>query len=104
MEKSFIVNAYMRHGEIQGYSKGILSYLEKNSIRPLKGQMLLFGRALSDLSIGDKLFTPNRTRIDIYRFHLYGKILDSVSTGCTCVIICPDVNEELSTDFILRKQ
>jgi hypothetical protein len=104
VEKSFLVNAYMRYGEIQGYSNGILSYLEKNSIRPLKGQMLLVGRALSDLSIGDKLFTPNRTQIDIYSFHLYGKILDSVSAGYTCVMICSVVNEELSTDVILRKQ
>ena len=95
VEKSFLVNAYMRYGEIQGYSNGILSYLEKNSIRPLKGQMLLVGRALSDLSIGDKLFTPNRTQIDIYSFHLYGKILDSVSAGYTCVMICSAVNEEL---------
>lgn len=66
--------------------------------------MLLFGRVLSDLSIGDKLFTPNRTQINIYGFHLYEKILDSVSAGCTCVVICSTVNGELSTDVILRKQ
>lgn len=104
VKKSFIVNAYMRYGEIQGYSNGILSYVEKNSIRPLKGQMLLFGRVLSNLSIGDKLFTPHRTQINIYGFHLYGKILDSVSAGCTCVMICSAVNEELNTDVILRKR
>lgn len=102
MKNAFILNAYGRAEKIQGYCSGILNYLEKNNISIEKNQMLLFGRALTDLYIGDILLTPKGNQIKIDGFHLYGNRLDFVSIGCTCIIICDAVTEVFTVHTILK--
>lgn len=76
--------------------------MEKNNISIEKNQMLLFGRVLTDLYIGDLLLTPKGNRIKIDGFHLYGNRLDFVSAGCTCIIICDAVTEIFSVHAIFN--
>lgn len=102
MENVFLVDACVKKEELQGYSGGIQNYLERNDIRMGTDQMLLIGRALTDFDIENILFTPNGNPISIYGFHLYGHLVDFISEGCTCVMICSVAKEELTAGSILR--
>lgn len=113
MENAFYIDAYMKNGELHGdkyikngelHTKGVQKYLKQNDINVKPNRMLLVGRALTDFTIDDVLFTKGNNPIYIYKFHLYGHETDFISAGCTCAIICSFVNDELIDGDILKVQ
>lgn len=111
MEDAFIVEAYVRNGELYGDTyikngkpclKGVKEYLKRNNLNVSDKQMLLVGRALIDFTNEDTLITKNNTPIYIHKFHLYGNEMDFIGHGHSCAIICSVVEDDFSEGDILK--
>lgn len=102
--EAFQINACMKNGRFEPLTKGFNAaeqYLAEHQLVPAEQQMLLIGRALTDLSADDVLYTSDGHMIQIHWFHLYGKQSHAVGACQLCVMACSVTDEPFSDGEIL---
>ncbi len=99
MKEAFQIIAYLKDDIL--YSNIPINKETLNTIQIDKNQMLLIGRALTDFSSMDKLYTIFGDSITPLYFYLYGHKTDFISHGCTCTICTPILNAPFLNDNIL---
>ena len=50
--------------------------------------MVLIGRALTDFSTKDTLYTRSGDPVMPVTFRFYGRKMDSIDGGCICMMLC----------------
>ena len=92
MKEAFYVTG-VRRGNVT-YSEIELNEDVLAKIPCADDQLVLIGRAGTDFSCSDLLYTISGIPIQPVRFYMYGSEIDRIGHGCSCAMLCKnaDVN------------